>query len=247
MDARGRRGATGGPARGGARQRRLGPLDGGVSLVLWMLGLLMAPFEQAVAQVGLYPDEVERLDVISIEEDGRDLIAISAVGDRRPSVRLEVGETVVFLECSGRICVVLTDRRALGVSVDSIFQEARFRIAEHAPDRALVSQRLGLVATPQRLLGFVAEHGRWVAEGLTPGESLEAVRIGAAVAAAVTNRRVLGLAPNAGRFASLSLRLKESLESFTADDTLAKLRTDQRSLVFSGPRGTWTARELDGS
>ncbi|MEZ4331957.1 MAG: hypothetical protein R3F35_09380 [Myxococcota bacterium] len=208
---------------------------------------MLAPLGVAWAQVGLYPDEIERLDVISIEEDGRDLVAINAVGDSRPRVRLEVDEPVVFRECSGRICVVLTDRRALGVSVSGIFQEARFRIAERAPDRALVSQRLALVATPHRLLGFVAEHGRWVEEGLTPGESIEAVRIGAAVAAAATNRRALGLAPNTARFASLPLQLKESLESFAADDTLATLRTDRRSLVFSGPRGTWTARRRDGS
>lgn len=223
-------------------------LDRAASFAVGALALLsiLAPGGPARAQVGLYPDEVERLDLISLEQDGRDLIAFNAVGDARPRVRLEIDEPVIFLECSGRICVVLTDRRALGVSVSGIFQEARFRIAEQAPDRALVSQRLALVATPQRLLGFVAEHGRWVEEGLTPGESIEALRVGAAVAAAATNRRALGLAPNTARFASLPLRLKESLESFAAEDTLATLRTDQRSLVFSGPRGTWTARRLDG-
>jgi hypothetical protein len=41
--------------------------------------------------------------------------------------------------------------------------------------------------------------------------------------------------------------LKESLESIEAEDTLATLHTDQRILVFSGPRAVWTfrVRELD--
>jgi hypothetical protein len=37
------------------------------------VGLLAAAAGGARAQVSLYPDEVERLDVISIEQDGRNL------------------------------------------------------------------------------------------------------------------------------------------------------------------------------
>ena len=78
-----------------------------------------------------------------------------------------------------------------------------------------------------------------------PGESLEAVRVGASVGVATTNRRALGLAPDLGVFASLPFRLRESLESIDAQDTLATLHTDQRILVFSGPRAVWTFRVRD--
>jgi hypothetical protein len=58
---------------------------------------------------------------------------------------------------------------------------------------------------------------------------------------------MLGLAPENGTFAAIPFRLKESLESIEAEDTLATLHTDQRILVFSGPRAVWTfrVRELD--
>lgn len=200
----------------------------------------------ASAQLGLYPAEIERLDVISIEQDGRDLLAFNSVAGTRARVRLEVDEVVLFNESRGRVGIVLTDRRALGIGVGGNFQEARYRITERAPDFAVVSERVALVATTRRALGFVGRTGGWVEESFTPGENVEAIRAGAAVGIAATNRRVLGLAPDVGRFASLPLRLRESLEAIDAQDTLATLHTDQRILVFSGPRAVWTERVRRG-
>lgn len=197
---------------------------------------------EASAQVGLYADEVDRLDVITIEQDGRDLFAFSSVTGSRGRLRLDVDEVVLFNESRGRVGIVLTDRRAIGVSVNGGFQETRYRISERAPDYAVVAQRIALVATGRRALGFVGPSGVWIEESLTPGESVEAIRAGAAVGIATTNRRALGLAPEVGRFASIAFHLRESLESIEAEDTLAKLRTDQRILVFSGPGAVWTFR-----
>ncbi|MFO0690194.1 MAG: hypothetical protein U0900_15960 [Myxococcota bacterium] len=197
---------------------------------------------RAPAQVGLYPDEVDRLDVITIEQDGRDLYAFSSVTGSRGRLRLDLEESVLFNESRGRVGIVLTTHRAIGVGVQGGFAEVRYRIAERAPDRALVAQRIALVATGRRALGFVGPSGIWVEEALTPEESIEALRAGAAVGIVVTNRRALGLAPEVGRFASMPFQLRETLESIDAEDTLAKLRTDRRLLVFSGPGAVWTFR-----
>ena len=217
---------------------RFGLLAPSVLLVL----VLALAAGAARAQVSLYPAEVDRLDVISIEQDGRDLFAFNAVTGGRARVRLDADELVLFNESRGRVGIVLTDRRALGVTVGGNFQEARYRIAERAPDFAVVGDRVALVATKQRALGFVGQPGGWIEENFTPGEGLEAIRAGAAVGVAATNRRMLGLAPEIGTFATIPFRLKERLETIEAEDTLATLRTDQRILVFSGPRAVWTFR-----
>ena len=211
------------------------------SVAILLLGMLLA-IGEARAQVSLYPDEIDRLDVISIEQDGRNLFSFSSVTGSEARVRLEVDEVVVFNQSRGRVGIVLTDRRALGITIGGNFQEARYRISERAPDFAVVSERVALVATTRRALGFVGQRGGWIEESLTPGESVEAVRIGTSVGIATTNRRALGLTPEVGRFTSLPFRLKESLESIEAGDTLATLHTDQRILVYSGPRGVWTFR-----
>lgn len=200
---------------------------------------------EAVAQIALYPAEVERLDVLSIQQDDRNLYGFNSLTGTRARVRLEIEEVVLFNESRGRVGIVLTDRRALGLTVGGNFQEVRYRLAERIPDFAVVSERVAVVATTQRVLGFVGKFGGWIEEDLPPGESAEALRAGTGVGIVATNRRALGLAPDVGVFASVSFRLRESLESIDAEDTLATLRTDQRILVFSGPRATWTARALD--
>jgi hypothetical protein len=194
----------------------------------------------AHAQVGLYPGEVDQLDVITIEQDGRDLLAFSSVTGNRGRLRLDINEVVLFNESQGRVGIVLTDHRAIGITVSGNFAELRYRIAERAPDRAVLGQRIAVVATGRRVLGFIGPSGIWIEEATTPEESVEAIRAGVGVGIVITNRRALGLAPGVGRFASMPLRIRESIESIDAGDTIAKLRTDQRLLVFTGPTAIWT-------
>ena len=200
---------------------------------------------EAVAQISLYPAEVERLDVLSIQQDDRNLYGFNSLTGSRARVRLEIGEVVLFNESRGRVGIVLTDRRALGLTVGGNFQEVRYRLTERRPDFAVVSERVALVATTQRALGFVGKFGGWIEENFALDESAKALRVGTGVGIATTNRRALGLAPDVGRFASVPFNLRESLESVDAEDTLATLWTDQRILVFSGPRAVWTVRARD--
>jgi len=195
------------------------------------------------AQVRLRPDELERVDVIAIERDGRDLFAFDALTGRRSTIRLEIGEEVRFERSRGRVGLVLTDRRALGVAPGVGWQELRYRLQEEAPDVGLVEDRLAVVVTRRRALGFL-ERGVWVEERFTPHEFVAALRVGSATGVVATNRRALGLAPDLGHFVATDFHVKEELEAVTAHDTLVTLRTNRRILVFSAPRGSWSEQNL---
>jgi len=194
------------------------------------------------AQVRLLPEEVEIIDVIAIERDGRDVFAFDALTGRRSRVRLELGETVYFEHSRGRVGLVLTDWRALGVASGVGWQELRYRLQEVAPEIGLVEDRLALVVTGRRALGFIGR-GVWVEERLTPYEVVSALRIGSAVGVVVTNRRALGLAPDLARFVETDLQLKEELESVAARDTQGTIRTNRRIMVFSAPRRFWSEQD----
>ena len=196
----------------------------------------------AQAQVSLFPDEVERVDVIAIEIDDRDVFAFDALLGRRSSLRLEINEKILFSESRGRVGLLLTDRRALGVAPGIGFQEIRYRLDEGVPEIGLIEDRVALVVTEKRALGFVGATG-WVEERFTPQEIAEALRVGTAAGIVATNRRALGLAPDLSRFVSIAFRIKEKLESVSAQDTIVSVRTDRRILVFSAPRGIWTAQD----
>jgi hypothetical protein len=207
--------------------------------LLAFLLLLAAPSR---AQVGLFPTEIERLDVIAIERDGRDIFAFDSLTGRRATIRLELGEEILFEASRGRIGLVLTDRRALGVAPGVAWRELRYRLKERVPEIGLVDDRIAMVLTDRRVLGFVSR-GLWVEESLSPHESAEALRAGVAVGVVVTNRRALGLAVGRERFVAIDLQVRESLESVNARDTLVTVRTNRRILAFSAPVGTWSEQK----
>lgn len=206
--------------------------------------VLLALFSAVVAeaQVALFPDEVERVDVIAIERDGRELYAFDSLTGGRVSVRLEVAEEVLFEASRGRIGVVVTDRRALGVAPGRDWGEFRFRLDEAPAESVLVEDRLALLVSNRRALAFNGALG-WIDEALAPNEFATAVRVGAAVGVVTTNRRALGIAPSRRDFASEAFQVRESLESVTTQDTLVTVRTPRRILVFSAPRGTWSTQK----
>jgi hypothetical protein len=208
----------------------------GLTVLILVLALV------SKAQVRLLPDEVEIVDVIVIERDGRNLFAFDALTGKRSRIQLELGEMVRFERSRGRVGLVLTDRRALGVASGVGWQELRYRLQEVTPEIGLVEDRLALVVTDRRALGFIGR-GTWVEERFTPHEIVSALRIGSAVAVVITNRRALGLASDLARFVETDLQLKETLESVAARDTQGTIRTNRRILVFSAPRGFWSEQD----
>lgn len=193
------------------------------------------------AQVPLLPEEVERVDVIAIERDGRDVFAFDAVTGARSTERLELDEAVVFEASRGRIALLLTDRRVLAVASGGRFQEQRFGVHETPPEVALVESRIALLATSRRALAFDAS-GSWAEAALPPGERVEALRAGDAVGLVATNRRLLGAGVGLGGLRDEALGVRESIESVNAQSTILSVRTDRRIVVFSGLRGVWTSQ-----
>ena len=120
----------------------------------------------------------------------------------------------------------------------SSWQERRYLLTEQPVDYAVLSQRLGLVLTSQRALGFFG--GSWTEERLGIREDLLVTRVGPGAAVVVTDRRALGLSADVGGFFETKLRLNEDLESVRAMSSVATITTSQRTLVFRGPSGLWS-------
>jgi hypothetical protein len=219
----------------GGAARRLCGLAAAALLVLAAPG--------ALAQVR--SDETPLEDVLELVHLERQVLAIDAQNGVATTVDLELGEDVLWSRSRGRVGVVLTNRRVLAVSTSSgAWQGERYRRTERRPELALLGDRVALVETSERVLGFNGGSGALVEYRLGPQEYLVDARTGANAAVVVTNRQVLGLSPQAGGFFPAKLQVQERLVELTPRSNLATVRTDRRLLVFRGPTGTWEERSL---
>jgi hypothetical protein len=192
------------------------------------------------------PDEIPLEDVLEIVVLERQLLAIDAAGGGQTSVDLQIGEGVIWTGARGRVGVAITERRLLAVAARSAaWQEERWRRTESAPTGALLGDRVALVVTSERALGFNGGSGNLVEYRFGPHEEPVLSRTGANVAVVVTNRNAIGLSPQAGGFFPVDLQLAEEAVDLTARSNLATLRTSRRLLFFRGPSGTWESRRLD--
>lgn len=214
-------------------------------LLAWPLPLLWAG--GAVAQAERPRDDQlplgELLEIVVLDEK-RQLLAIDAEGGGTSTLRLRLGERVLWSDTQGLLGIVLTDERILGVATRSAsWQEEDYERGEDAGSvRVDLGDRVALVWTPARVLGFVGTTSRFSEARLGPREEIARTATGANVAVAVTGRRSLGLSPRVGGFFSIRMQLRETLSSVEAGSNLATVRTDERILVFRGPTGTWEER-----
>ena len=189
----------------------------------------------------LQDSEVELEDVLEISLIDRDLVAFDALGSSTPSLRLEIGEEPLWIRASGRVGVVVTDRRLLGVtSSNGSWQEVRFRLHERRPDSAQIGKRVALVVTDKRLLGFDGQAGRWLVVDVGPHEVVRDARVGAQTAVILTDRSAYGLSPDVGGFYRIPMTIQEKVESVRVGANLATITTSWRILVFRAPIGTWS-------
>jgi hypothetical protein len=191
-------------------------------------------------------EDVPLGDLLQIVVTRRALLAVDAEGggDRREP--LEQGERVLWTGTRGAVGVALTDERVLAVATGSAaWQTTRYRQGESAPHLAELGDRVALVATDRRVLGFDGGSRNLVELDLGPRERVIETRVSANLAVVVTDRRALGLSPFAGGFFETSLRLGESVESFETSSDVATLTTSERLLIFRGPTGSWSERHLE--
>jgi hypothetical protein len=204
---------------------------------LLLLGVAMLALPASGQRLG--PDDVELADVLEVQLLGRDLLAYDGTGSGRMQIRLELNERVAFQHAQGRLGIVLTDRRALGVSPGSGWREERYRFSETRTDTGILGERVAVVMTSQRALAYNALQGHWVEESLGPGERVVETRVGPSTAVIVTDRRSLGMSPNSGGFAEIAMRVHEQVESISARSGVATVTTSQRVLIFQGPNARW--------
>jgi len=191
------------------------------------------------------PDEVPLEDLLEIVRLPGKLLAIDASGGGQTRVDLELGEQVRWLGTRGEIGIALTDRRLLAVARRSAaWQEDRYWRNEAPPSEALLGDRVALVQTSQRVIGFTGA-GHLIEYRVGPQEQVVATRIGANAAVFLTNRTAQGLSAQLGGFFETAIHARERLESVSPRTNLVTVRTDRRLLIFRSPTGTWEERKLE--
>jgi hypothetical protein len=204
-----------------------------LALVLW------AAFPAAAQS----PDETPLLDVLEVMVLDGKLLAIDAETGGQRALKLRLDERVVWKASRGRVGVAFTDQRVVAVAVESAaWQEAGLHRGERLPERAILGDRVALVITSDRAIGFNGETGNLIESRLGLNERVLSAQAGANVAVVVTDRRALGLSPRVGGFFTTKVFLEERLESVEAGSNLATVTTDRRVLVFRTPTGTWEER-----
>jgi hypothetical protein len=189
------------------------------------------------------PGEVPLADVLEVLVLDRQLVAIDARGGGQRELALRLEESVLWTGARGRVGVALTDQRVLAVAAGSAaWQEADRQLDEKLPGDALLGERVALVVTSRRVLGFDGGSGNLVESRLGIRERVLALRAGENAAVVVTDRRALGLSPMVGGFFEAKLSPVERFESLTAAANLATVTTDRRVLIFRAPSGSWEER-----
>ena len=200
------------------------------------------------------PADVPLGDLLQIVATPRALLALDGEGGGNKREALERGETVLWFGTRGRVGVALTDRRVLAVGTGSgSWQTTRYRRGEARPASAgdpqpvtvELGDRVALVTTDRRLLGFDGGSGNLIDRSIWPQERVLQTEVAANVAVVVTSRRALGLSPFSGGFFETSLRVGENVERLETASEIATLVTSRRLLVFRGRSGSWSERPLE--
>jgi len=179
-------------------------------------------------------------DLLEVLVQDRQLLAINAETGNQVTAQLELGEHVLYTRNRGRVGIAVTNRRMLGVAtISGFWQSERFRRREPPPGDAVLGDRVALLVTPQRVLGFVGRTGNFSQANLGPRERLVDDAVGANVLVAVTARRALGLSADRGGFFEIPIFVDERIQSLSAFANHVTLQTFQRLLVFRGPSGAW--------
>ncbi len=122
------------------------------------IGLLVALncFSMGVAYSG---DVVEEEIYLLVRE--RELLAFSAVGNRRVTQNLISRERVLESKFDGHVAVAVTNLRVLGFSaLTNRWSEERLEVGELV-DTVEAEGNVGVAITNLRAFGFSAKTGRW--------------------------------------------------------------------------------------
>jgi len=185
-------------------------------------------------------------DLLHIVVTPRALLAVDGEGGGETREDLELGEQVLWTGSRGAVGMALTDRRILAVrTLSGSWQNTRWRSGESRPAAAELGDRVALLTTDRRLLGFDGGSGNLAETSVGPHEQVLETSVAANVAVVVTSRRALGLSPFAGGFFETPLRVGETFEGLSAGSEIVTLTTSQRLLFFRARAGAWSERRLE--
>ena len=188
-------------------------------------------------------DEVPLADVLEILELDRELLAIDARGGGQLELRLRLDERVLWRTTRGRVGMVLTDQRVLAVAAGSgTWQQIELQSGEVVQGQARLGDRVGLLLTSRRAIGFDGGSRNLLESSLGLRERVLATAVGRNVAVVVTDRRALGLSPSTGGFFDTPIQLGESVLRVEAESNLATVTTSRRLLIFRTPTSSWEIR-----
>jgi hypothetical protein len=188
-----------------------------------------------------HPDEVPLGDVIQVITLDNKVIAVDARGGGQKTIRLKAKEKVLWTGARGEIGVAITSYRMLAISAgSSAWQELSYAAGEALPESALLGDRLALLVTGQRVVGF---NGQFVETTLAATEDVLASRVGQNVGVVVTTHRALGLSPGAG-FVEVPMEAREQVAAVTVGANLATVTTEHRIRVFRAPSASWEVRRV---
>jgi hypothetical protein len=209
-----------------------------VTLVVWVLVIALPSAAQHPT-----PGDTPLGDVLTVIVSDRDLLAIDAESGGQTTERLRLAEQVLWQGARGKVGVVITDQRVLAVATQSgAWQETDYRRDEAPPQSALLGERVALLITSERVLGFNGGSGNLVEYRLGLREQFLDARVGANVGVVITDRNALGLSPFAGGFFEVALDLAEQIDRITADSNVATLRGSRRLWIFRATTGSWEQR-----
>jgi len=207
-----------------------------------VLGSLLV-LGSGASRPGALLDSVPLADLLEILVDGRQVLAIDAETGGQLTKTLDLDETVVWSGSRGAVGLVLTDQRLLAAAVASgTWQEARYRRGEAPTGDPVLGDRVALVVTNRRVLGFDGGSRNLVESGLGLREKLIAIRAGENVGVVVTDRRALGLSPAVGGFFEVGIYAQERIGDVSARANLVTITTNRRILIFRTGTGTWEER-----
>jgi len=213
------------------------------TLCAWLLGLCVLLPLGIASEVPTADPRVPLGDLLDLVFEQREVIAFGAAGGSITTT-LEIGEVVRWHGSRGAVGIVLTDRRMLAVGTGSgSWQELRYLRAEKPPHSALLGDRVALIATSRRAVGFGGETSSLVEYRLGPQEALLASRAEGNVAVVVTDRKLLGFSPFVGGFFEADFHVRERLEKISLGPNLATITTDRRHVVFRSETGVWSERK----
>lgn len=225
----------------GERMWRESWLGSGLLRALGFVLAVCAVAALAGAEPGLAPLE-DRVQWLAFEHE---LVAVDAAGGGEHRAPLGIGERVIATFSDGEVGVALTEQRVLAVTATTGgVHEVRLRRGERIVGAPMLGDRVALVFTNLRALGFDGGSGNWLEASLGPRERVTATAVANHVAAFTTDRRALGLSPRRGGFFEAPLTLREGAVTLSATGDLVTLRTRTRLLVFRAASGRWSERSI---